>query len=158
MEYEVIVVGGGHAGCEAALATAKKNHKTLLVTGRIENIATMPCNPSIGGSAKGIVVREIDALGGMMGKVADKSLLQIKMLNYLIENIEDGFESTITKILTKAEREVGKEFSNYSNARIFAMNGKLMGRYTTRLYVVSEEEMPEICQKLKKFNLFPANR
>ncbi len=82
MEYEVIVVGGGHAGCEAALATAKKNHKTLLVTGRIENIATMPCNPSIGGSAKGIVVREIDALGGMMGKVADKSLLQIKMLNY----------------------------------------------------------------------------
>ncbi len=82
MEYEVIVVGGGHAGCEAALATAKKNHKTLLVTGRIENIATMPCNPSIGGSAKGIVVREIDALGGMMGKVADKSLLQIKLLNY----------------------------------------------------------------------------
>ena len=82
MEYEVIVVGGGHAGCEAALVTAKKNHKTLLITGRIENIATMPCNPSIGGSAKGIVVREIDALGGMMGKVADKSLLQIKMLNY----------------------------------------------------------------------------
>lgn len=82
MEFEVIVVGGGHSGCEAALATAKKNHKTLLVTGRIENIATMPCNPSIGGSAKGIVVREIDALGGMMGKVADKSLLQIKMLNY----------------------------------------------------------------------------
>jgi len=82
MKYEVIVVGGGHAGCEAALATAKKNHKTLLVTGRIENIATMPCNPSIGGSAKGIVVREIDALGGMMGKCADRSLLQIKMLNY----------------------------------------------------------------------------
>ena len=82
MKYEVIVVGGGHAGCEAALATAKKNHKTLLITGRIENIATMPCNPSIGGSAKGIVVREIDALGGIMGKIADKSLLQIKMLNY----------------------------------------------------------------------------
>ena len=82
MEYEVIVVGGGHAGCEAALASANKNHKTLLVTGRINNIATMPCNPSIGGSAKGIVVREIDALGGAMGKIADQSLLQIKMLNY----------------------------------------------------------------------------
>lgn len=82
MNYDVIVVGGGHAGCEAALATAKKNHKTLLITGRIENIATMPCNPSIGGSAKGIVVREIDALGGIMGKIADRSLLQIKMLNY----------------------------------------------------------------------------
>jgi len=82
MDYEVIVVGGGHAGCEAAIATAKKKHKTLLITGRINNIATMPCNPSIGGSAKGIVVREIDALGGVMGKCADASLLQIKMLNY----------------------------------------------------------------------------
>ena len=81
MEYEVIVVGGGHAGCEAALACARMEHKTLLVTGNINNIADMPCNPSIGGSAKGIVVREIDALGGEMGNNADKSLLQIKMLN-----------------------------------------------------------------------------
>ncbi len=81
MKYEIIVVGGGHAGCEAALAGARKGHKTLLVTGNINNIADMPCNPSIGGSAKGIVVREIDALGGEMGKNADKSLLQIKMLN-----------------------------------------------------------------------------
>ena len=79
--YEIIVVGGGHAGCEATLACARKGHKTLLVTGNINNIADMPCNPSIGGSAKGIVVREIDALGGEMGKNADKSLLQIKMLN-----------------------------------------------------------------------------
>ena len=81
MEYEVIVVGGGHAGCEAALATSRLGHKTLLVTGNIKNIADMPCNPSIGGSAKGIVVREIDALGGEMGKNADKSLIQMKMLN-----------------------------------------------------------------------------
>ena len=80
-KYEVIVVGGGHAGCEACLATSRLGHKTLLVTGNIKNIADMPCNPSIGGSAKGIVVREIDALGGEMGKNADKSLLQIKMLN-----------------------------------------------------------------------------
>ena len=79
--YDVIVVGGGHAGCEASLACARKGHKTLLVTGNIKNIADMPCNPSIGGSAKGIVVREIDALGGEMGRNADKSLLQIKMLN-----------------------------------------------------------------------------
>ena len=81
MNYEVIVVGGGHAGCEAALATARLGHKTLLITGRIENIADTPCNPSIGGPAKGIVVREIDALGGEMGKNTDKSLLQIKKLN-----------------------------------------------------------------------------
>ena len=81
MNYDVIVVGGGHAGCEAALACSRKNHKTLLVTGNIKNIADMPCNPSIGGSAKGIVVREIDALGGEMGINADKSHIQIKMLN-----------------------------------------------------------------------------
>ena len=79
--YEIIVVGGGHAGCEAAYSSAKKGHKTLLVTSNIKNIADMPCNPHIGGSAKGIVVREIDALGGIMGKIADKTHLQIKMLN-----------------------------------------------------------------------------
>ena len=79
--YEIIVVGGGHAGCEAALASSRMNHKTLLVTGNIKNIADMPCNPSIGGSAKGIIVREIDALGGEMGRNADKSLFQMKMLN-----------------------------------------------------------------------------
>ena len=81
MDFEAIVVGGGHAGCEAVLALAKMGYKTLLVTGNKDKIAMMPCNPHIGGSAKGIVVREIDALGGMMGKVADKTLLQMKMLN-----------------------------------------------------------------------------
>lgn len=82
MNYEIIVVGGGHAGCEAAVSSSRKGYKTLLVTGNINNIATMPCNPSIGGSAKGIIVREIDALGGVMGEVADKTLIQMKMLNY----------------------------------------------------------------------------
>ena len=81
MKYEIIVVGGGHAGCEAALAPARKGHKTLLVKKKKKNIADMPCNPSIGGPAKGIVVREIDALGGEMGRNADKGLIQIKMLN-----------------------------------------------------------------------------
>ncbi len=81
MEYELIVVGAGHAGCEAAFSSAKKGHKTLLITANIKNIANMPCNPSIGGPAKGTVVREIDALGGLMGKVADKGSIQFKMLN-----------------------------------------------------------------------------
>ncbi len=81
MEYDIIVVGGGHAGCEASLAAARLNNKTLLVTGNIKNIADMPCNPSIGGPAKGIIVREIDALGGEMGNNTDHSLLQMKMLN-----------------------------------------------------------------------------
>ena len=79
--YDVIVVGGGHAGCEACLASSRLGKKTLLVTGNKENIADMPCNPSIGGPAKGIVVREIDALGGEMGRNTDKSFLQMKMLN-----------------------------------------------------------------------------
>ena len=81
MKYNVIVVGGGHAGCEASNAAAKMGLKTALVTANIKNIADMPCNPSIGGTAKGIVVREIDALGGLMGKIADKTHIQIKMLN-----------------------------------------------------------------------------
>ena len=81
MNYDVIVVGGGHAGCEAAHATAVMGLKTLLISANKKNIADMPCNPSIGGTAKGIVVREIDALGGLMGKVADETHIQIKMLN-----------------------------------------------------------------------------
>ena len=81
MKYDIIVVGAGHAGCEAALASARLGKKTLLITINANNIADMPCNPSIGGSAKGIVVREIDALGGEMGRNADKTLLQLKMLN-----------------------------------------------------------------------------
>ncbi|WP_341266564.1 tRNA uridine-5-carboxymethylaminomethyl(34) synthesis enzyme MnmG [Candidatus Phytoplasma fraxini] len=80
MTFEGIVVGGGHAGVEAALALAKK-HKTVLITGNLQQIASLPCNPSIGGPAKGVVVREIDALGGIMGKAADLSQIQIKMLN-----------------------------------------------------------------------------
>ena len=79
--YDLIVVGGGHAGCEAAHIGAVLNLKTALITSNIKNIADMPCNPSIGGTAKGIIVREIDALGGIMGVVADKSHFQIKMLN-----------------------------------------------------------------------------
>ncbi len=81
MNYDIIVVGGGHAGIEASHIAAFKGHKTLLITMNKKNIGDMPCNPSIGGSAKGIIVREIDALGGLMGKIADISHFQIKMLN-----------------------------------------------------------------------------
>lgn len=80
-KFDIIVVGGGHAGVEAALIAAKRGKQTALFTLDINHIASMPCNPSVGGPAKGIVTREIDALGGMMGKVADASALQFKMLN-----------------------------------------------------------------------------
>ena len=80
-EYDVIVVGAGHAGCEAALAAARMGKKTLMFSMNLEAIAMMPCNPSIGGTGKGHLVREIDALGGEMGKNIDKTFLQSKMLN-----------------------------------------------------------------------------
>ena len=80
-EYDVAVVGAGHAGCEAALAAARLGMKTLIFSISLEAIANMPCNPHIGGSSKGHLVREIDALGGEMGKNIDKTMIQIKMLN-----------------------------------------------------------------------------
>lgn len=80
-KYDVIVVGAGHAGCEAALATARKGHKTLVITLSLDSIALMPCNPSIGGTGKGQLVKEIDALGGQMGINADKTIIQSRMLN-----------------------------------------------------------------------------
>lgn len=79
--YDVIVVGAGHAGSEAALAAARMGQKTLLVTINLDMVAFMPCNPSVGGPAKGIVVREIDALGGEMGRNIDKTYIQMRMLN-----------------------------------------------------------------------------
>ena len=79
--YDVIVVGAGHAGCEAALATARMGHKTLIITLTLDSIGMMPCNPSIGGTGKGQLVKEVDALGGEMGVNTDKTFIQSRMLN-----------------------------------------------------------------------------
>src|SRR5829696_2416818 len=79
--FDVIVIGGGHAACEAALAAARMGAETLLLTANLDTIAYLPCNPSIGGPAKGHVVREIDALGGEMARCIDRTFIQIKMLN-----------------------------------------------------------------------------
>ena len=81
LKYDVVVIGGGHAGCEAACASANMGAKTLLVTIDMNKIAQMSCNPAVGGIAKGQIVREIDALGGYMGRVTDETTIQFRMLN-----------------------------------------------------------------------------
>src|SRR5512135_1364478 len=80
-EFDVIVIGGGHAGCEAAAAAARMGAKTALLTHRFETIGAMSCNPAIGGLGKGHLVREIDALDGLMGRVADRGGIQFRVLN-----------------------------------------------------------------------------
>ena len=79
--YDAVVVGAGHAGCEAALALARLGFSTALFTVSVDSIALMPCNPNVGGSSKGHLVREVDALGGEMGKNIDATFIQSKMLN-----------------------------------------------------------------------------
>ena len=116
MNFDVIVVGGGHAGCEASLVAARMNHKTLLITGNIKNIADMPCNPSIGGPAKGILVREIDAMGGEMGVNTDKSQIQLKMLNTKKGPAVRALRAQADKITYP--QEMWKTISNQDNLEV----------------------------------------
>ena len=116
MIYDVIVVGGGHAGCEASLASARMGKKTLLITSNKKNIADMPCNPSIGGPAKGILVREIDALGGEMGINTDKSLIQLKMLNTKKGPAVQALRAQADKIIYP--QEMLKTLENQQNLEI----------------------------------------
>lgn len=110
--YDVLVIGGGHAGIEAAAAAARMKQKTLLVTSDLSMIGSMPCNPSIGGPAKGIVVREIDAFGGLMPKAADQTALQFKMLNTAkgpgvrclrVQSDRDAYRAWMQEALQKQE-------------------------------------------------------
>ena len=145
LEYaaEAVVVGAGHAGCEAALALARTGVKTALLTLNLDSIAFLPCNPSIGGTAKGHLVREIDALGGEMGIVADKTALQIRMLNV-------GKGAAVQSLRAQSDknayhREMKRVLENTENLRIIQAeaaeilveNGKCAGVKTTYGGVIS---------------------
>lgn len=111
--YDVVVVGAGHAGCEAALATAKMGAKTALITISLDMIAFLYCNPSVGGPAKGIVVREVDALGGAMGKIIDKTAIQLRMLNTRKGPAVRALRAQLDKV--QYQQEMKKTLENQEN-------------------------------------------
>ena len=135
-EYDVVVVGAGHAGCEAALACARLGMKTIIFTVSVDSIALMPCNPNIGGSSKGHLVKEIDALGGEMGKVIDQTFIQSKMLNkskgpavhsLRAQADKANYSKTMRKVL---ENQENLEIKQAEVTDILADNGKIVGVQT----------------------------
>ena len=138
MKADVVVIGGGHAGVEAALASARLNKKTIMLCLDFGTVSLMPCNPSIGGTAKGHLVREVDALGGEMGIVADKALLQIKMLNsakgpavFSLRGQED--KATYHNIMLDVVRsQKNLEVVDDEAVEIIAENGKVQAVLTKR--------------------------
>lgn len=132
-KFDVIVIGGGHAGVEAALAAARLGKSTLMLCGDFGTVANMPCNPAIGGTAKGHLVREIDALGGQMGLSADKALLQIKMLNsskgpavFSLRGQEDKATYHANMLVTLRE-QIGLEISDSEAVKLVVENGVIKG-------------------------------
>lgn len=134
--YDIVVIGAGHAGCEAALASARLGFQTMLFTISIESIAMMPCNPNIGGSSKGHLVREVDALGGEMGKVIDRTFIQSKMLNESKGPAVHSLRAQADKAnYSKAMRKVLQSQKNLDIRQmevtdIIVENGKVIGVQT----------------------------
>ena len=135
-DYDVAVIGAGHAGCEAGLATARLGKKTLIFSISLEAIANMPCNPHIGGSSKGHLVREIDALGGEMGKNIDKTMIQIKMLNTSKGPAVHSLRAQADRKKYQAEmkhtleKQVNLEVKQAEITKIFVENGSVKGIQT----------------------------
>lgn len=142
MDFDIIVVGGGHAGCEAALASSKMGLKTLLISGNLNMLGSMPCNPSVGGPAKGVVVREIDALGGYQGKNADLTRLQIKMLNSSKGPAVRALRSQNDKVMYS--KEMYKHLSNQENLSLYEA-------YVDSLIVEDKTVKGVICEDSKAF-------
>src|SRR5699024_7504315 len=111
--YDVVVIGAGHAGCEAGVASAKMGAKTLMLTLNLDMVAFMPCNPSLGGPAKGNVIREVDALGGVRGEVIDKTYIQMRMLDTRKGPAVRALRAQADKPLYI--REMKKELENVEN-------------------------------------------
>ena len=135
-EYDIAVIGAGHAGCEAALAAARLGLKTIVFTVSVDSIALMPCNPNIGGSSKGHLVREIDALGGEMGKVIDQTFIQSKMLNkskgpavhsLRAQADKANYTRTMRKVL---ENQENLEIKQAEITDILSEDGKIIGVQT----------------------------
>ena len=135
-EVDVAVIGAGHAGCEAALACARLGLRTSVFTVSVDSIALMPCNPNIGGSSKGHLVREVDALGGEMGKVIDQTFIQSKMLNkskgpavhsLRAQADKANYTKTMRKVL---ENQENLEVKQAEVTDILADNGKVTGVQT----------------------------
>ena len=135
--YDIVVVGAGHAGCEAALATARLGLKTLIFTVSVDSIAMMPCNPNVGGSSKGHLVREIDALGGEMGKNIDRTFIQTKMLNMskgpAVHSLraqadKKNYSNSMRRVLENADNLTIKQGEV---AQVLVEDGKVAGVKTT---------------------------
>lgn len=132
-EYDVAVIGAGHAGCEAALAAARLGAKTILITLSMDSVAMAPCNPSVGGPAKGVIVREIDAMGGAMGKITDKTQIQIRLLNTSKGPAVQALRAQINK--KEYQAEMLKYLQSTENldlkqgevTRLLSENGKITG-------------------------------
>ena len=131
--YDVVVVGAGHAGCEAALAAARMGQKTLLATLSMDNIALMPCNPSVGGPAKGHLVREIDALGGQMGLAADEACIQMRMLNtgkgYAVQALRAQADKPLYHTIMKevVENQDNLDVKQLMIDKLLVKNGQVQG-------------------------------